>query len=464
MVALSPAATRNRAQNMRLARSVSLAAADVIGLTTAVATLSVVFPGLHLHMPVLALPALAWLPVGSVVHELHGGHDIHLAPSTVDEIPRILAWAVGSVVLNELLGHSMSVLAVLVLVVTSFVLTGLVRGAIAAAWRRFVGPERVVLIGSERVLARFRRKLQLERTANVEFVACIDPSETQGLLDPAELLNAASHVVFEMNCHRIVVASEDVTGGQLRAITDVGRLAQLKITILPATNGAIGSRARLRQFGELSMLEFHCRPMSSVAAGAKRVLDVVVGAALLCIALPVFAVIAIAIRLSDGGPVLFRQARGGRDGRPFTMLKFRTMVADAEARLSESVDLAALPAPMYKLQVDPRVTRVGRFLRRTSLDELPQLINVLRGEMSLVGPRPEDVRLVQQYDADALAVRCGMKPGITGPMQVHGRGDLTFSERLDLEREYMENYTLVNDLRILALTATTLMFGQRGAY
>lgn len=139
------------------------------------------------------------------------------------------------------------------------------------------------------------------------------------------------------------------------------------------------------------------------------------------------------------------------------MFKFRTMCADAEERLEDVIDLSALSEPMFKLEADPRVTRLGRLLRKTSLDELPQLINVIRGEMSLVGPRPEDYRLVRKYDQNALMIRCGMKPGITGPMQVHGRAELTFSERLDLEREYMENHSLGRDLGILLMTLPVIL-------
>jgi lipopolysaccharide/colanic/teichoic acid biosynthesis glycosyltransferase len=144
------------------------------------------------------------------------------------------------------------------------------------------------------------------------------------------------------------------------------------------------------------------------------------------------------------------------------MLKFRSMVLDAERRLPEVVELDRLEQPVYKVPGDPRVTRAGRLLRRTSLDELPQLVNVLVGEMSIVGPRPEDVRLVQRYD-DAAMIRLEARPGITGPMQVHGRGDLTFEERLSVEREYVENYSIGKDLRLLLRTASAVFTG-RGAY
>ena len=138
------------------------------------------------------------------------------------------------------------------------------------------------------------------------------------------------------------------------------------------------------------------------------------------------------------------------------------MCRDAEERISEVVSIDGLKEPMYKLRRDPRVTRVGRFLRRTSLDELPQLFNVLRGDMSLVGPRPEELWLVERY-GETERFRLEMRPGITGPMQVHGRGQLTFQERLAVEREYVENYSLKKDLWILLRTVGAI-FRADGAY
>jgi lipopolysaccharide/colanic/teichoic acid biosynthesis glycosyltransferase len=177
---------------------------------------------------------------------------------------------------------------------------------------------------------------------------------------------------------------------------------------------------------------------------------------------PLFGLVAIAIRLDSRGPALFAQTRAGRNGKPFRMWKFRTMVCDAEALLPELVPFEALSEPMFKLRNDPRVTRVGRLLRRTSLDELPQLANVLRGEMSLVGPRPEQVDLVERYRPEER-FRLAVKPGLTGPMQVYGRGELTFEERLAVEREYIENLSLGRDFRILALTVYAVVGGD-GAF
>ena len=138
------------------------------------------------------------------------------------------------------------------------------------------------------------------------------------------------------------------------------------------------------------------------------------------------------------------------------------MSADAQERLRGLVDLDALEEPVFKLRDDPRVTRLGRFLRRASIDELPQLLNVLRGEMSLVGPRPEQLGLVEKYRPE-YRFRLEVKPGLTGPMQVYGRADLSFEERLAVEREYVENVSILRDLQILAMTATAVL-RRRGAY
>ncbi|HEX2265865.1 MAG TPA: sugar transferase, partial [Solirubrobacterales bacterium] len=172
--------------------------------------------------------------------------------------------------------------------------------------------------------------------------------------------------------------------------------------------------------------------------------------------------IAIWILLDDGRPVLFRQRRAGKDGAPFTMVKFRTMVNDAEQRLPELVDIESLDQPAFKISNDPRVTRSGRWLRRTSIDELPQLFNVLRGDMSLVGPRPEEESVVALYD-ERQRMRLAIKPGITGPMQVYGRSDLTFEERLAMERDYLDNLSLLTDLALLMRTPRAMVRGD-GAY
>ncbi len=202
--------------------------------------------------------------------------------------------------------------------------------------------------------------------------------------------------------------------------------------------------------------------VSGVTRVCKRLIDVFVSLLSLVLLAPLFLVIALMVRLTSPGPVIFRQRRAGRDGRPFEMYKFRTMCWDAEARISELVEFETLPLPMFKLRPDPRVTRVGHWLRRWSLDELPQLFNVLRGDMSLVGPRPEQVELVARY-APEHRFRLAVKPGLTGPMQVYGRGELDFPDRLRVERDYIEHLSLRRDARLLALTVAAVIRGS-GAF
>ncbi len=194
----------------------------------------------------------------------------------------------------------------------------------------------------------------------------------------------------------------------------------------------------------------------------KRLIDLVGALFGLIVTSPLMLLIALAIKLDSAGPVLFVQTRAGQGGRPFRMYKFRSMVADAETRLDAVIAQSQLPPPVFKIPRDPRVTRVGRFLRRFSLDELPQFVNVLKGEMSLVGPRPEELRIVALY-SDWHRRRLAVKPGITGPMQTYGRGALSLDERVRLELTYIENYSLWKDFYFLLKTIPAVL-GGRGAF
>jgi lipopolysaccharide/colanic/teichoic acid biosynthesis glycosyltransferase len=190
----------------------------------------------------------------------------------------------------------------------------------------------------------------------------------------------------------------------------------------------------------------------------KRGMDIAGALLGLTFSLLVGPFVVLAIRLGSPGPVLFKQERVGQGGRPFTIYKFRSMKAGAEEDLPSLIDLDSLPEPAFKLANDPRVTPVGRFLRRWSLDELPQFWNVLKGDMSLIGPRPEESRVAARY-SDWHRRRLAVKPGLTGPMQVHGRGDLPLDERVKLELDYIENYSLWRDVKILLKTIPAVLRG-----
>jgi len=199
----------------------------------------------------------------------------------------------------------------------------------------------------------------------------------------------------------------------------------------------------------------------AAARVVKRLLDCVGALALLVVLAPVFLIVAIAVRADSGGPVFFAQWRAGRDMRPFRIWKFRSMRASAEAEREELVRRHAGTGPLFKLEDDPRVTRVGRVLRRWSIDELPQLWNVVRGDMSLVGPRPP---LPDEVRADGLRQprRLHMRPGLTGPWQVNGRSALSYREGVALDLAYVRNWSIARDLGILARTPWAVLT-RRGA-
>lgn len=195
---------------------------------------------------------------------------------------------------------------------------------------------------------------------------------------------------------------------------------------------------------------------------AKRALDIFGASLGMILSAPLMAVIALAITRDSQGPAIFVQWRAGLGGRPFRMYKFRTMVADAEQLRAGLAEERGLREPVLKFRNDPRVTEVGRFLRRWSLDELPQLVNVLRGEMSLVGPRPEELRVMRLY-TPWHRERLRVIPGITGPMQISGRANLPLDERVRIELRYIEQACLWEDLKILARTPRAVLSGD-GSY
>jgi exopolysaccharide biosynthesis polyprenyl glycosylphosphotransferase len=218
--------------------------------------------------------------------------------------------------------------------------------------------------------------------------------------------------------------------------------------------------ARIEDFDGMRVLSLVYGPDRAVALILKRAIDVAIAVAGLVALSPLLALIAVWVRVRDGGPVLFRQTRIGEHGRPFEVVKFRTMIPDAEARLGELQELNEIQGHAFKVTDDPRVTRTGGVLRALSLDELPQLWNVLRGEMSLVGPRPPLPREVAGYDVWHRR-RLSMKPGITGLWQVAARREAEFDRWVRMDLEYIDRWSLWLDLKIIARTIPAVI-GQQG--
>jgi exopolysaccharide biosynthesis polyprenyl glycosylphosphotransferase len=240
-----------------------------------------------------------------------------------------------------------------------------------------------------------------------------------------------------------------------RLCEDEGRIVRIPLdTGAPNLTGG-----NVEEFDTVSVLSLVRGPDHAVALTLKRALDLIGAATGLLILSPVLAGIAIWVRLVDGGPVLFHQERVGLNLRPFDVVKFRTMVVDAEARLDQLLDRNVLVGHAFKLDDDPRLTRTGRWLRRTSLDELPQLWNVIRGEMSLVGPRPPLPREVADYDIWHRR-RLSMKPGITGLWQVEARSDPEFDRWVALDLNYIDRWSLWLDLKIMLKTVPAMLAGR----
>jgi len=232
--------------------------------------------------------------------------------------------------------------------------------------------------------------------------------------------------------------------------------AHVAVHVVTSTNRVCGSRVRTTQIGTERLTTVEIQPEGRFRDSVKRAVDIGLGIPVTLFLVPVIGLISLLVLIGNGRPVFFRQVRVGRDGRPFTMLKFRTMVRDAEARLGELAGCNERRGPLFKLADDPRVTRLGKVLRATSLDELPQLFNVLSGDMALVGPRPALPAEVARF-SEELQSRHRVRPGLTGLWQVHERDSADFGayERLDLF--YVENWTLGMDLAILARTLPAVL-------
>jgi exopolysaccharide biosynthesis polyprenyl glycosylphosphotransferase len=257
-------------------------------------------------------------------------------------------------------------------------------------------------------------------------------------------------------------------GGALRSAGELRRIAwdleraDVQVVVAPSVTDVSGERVKVRPVGGLPLMHIDPPRVTDAARWGKRLFDVVGSASLILAFAPLMAFAAVRVKLHDGGPVLFNQTRTGRDGEHFGCLKFRTMVVDAEERLAELHAQAGHDSGLFKLKEDPRVTTPGRWLRRFSLDELPQLFNVLRGEMSLVGPRPPLPREVESYHSDVRR-RLRVRPGMTGLWQVSGRSDLPWAEAVRLDLYYVDNWSMMQDLSILGRTIGAV-FGSRGAY
>jgi exopolysaccharide biosynthesis polyprenyl glycosylphosphotransferase len=339
-----------------------------------------------------------------------------------------------------------------------------VRKVIHALRRRGHLRRRAVIVGADRTgraLAEEVERAPWEGIDLVGFVTVNGSEESYGdavILGPARRLR---EVTIEQRISDVLVAPSVAANGHLGEVVSALDGVPVNLSVSPGLEGFLTSRLIVQPLADRPLVSIERPELNTSARFLKRALDLVLGSMLCVLALPIVTACAVAIRLDSRGPVFFRQARVGLRGRHFRIWKLRTMQRGADELQVVLRERNEADGLLFKIRGDPRITRVGRFLRRFSLDEVPQLINVMAGQMSLVGPRPPLPEEVTLY-SDKLGRRLLVKPGMTGLWQVSGRSDLSFEEYVRYDLLYVQNWSVALDLYVLSKTIPAVLFG-RGA-
>ncbi len=439
-----------------------LAIAD---LAAAAGGLAVVAADTHAR---LDLVSVATIPLIVVIAKITGRYDhdeLVLRKSTLDEIPRLLSlagafallWSVVALLAGVKMHLGGAGVALLWGSTASFLM--MARSTARMVAQLSAPPERVLIVGSARARNQLAHSLASDPGARITVVGFLPlEDERRAPADWGErsrrkrslTFDDLSSVVREFDVNRVfLIPTSADNETMLDAVSRTTALG-VKVSIVPRLFEVVGSAVEFDTVGGVTVLGVRQSGLSRSSKAVKRGMDIVGASIGLLLLSPLFLLTAVAIKLDTYGPVFFRQRRVGRDGRVFSMIKFRSMIDGAEAQRAALESLNETDG-LFKLSADPRVTRVGRLLRRTSVDEIPQLINVLRGEMSLVGPRPlvlDEDRLVEGRHRERLA----LAPGMTGPWQVLGPTRPPLSEMVKTDYLYAANWSLWNDIKIVIRT------------
>jgi exopolysaccharide biosynthesis polyprenyl glycosylphosphotransferase len=456
-----------------------LAVCDLAGLACALAlTFAVVGPAdpapVEAPTPfVIALAALCgplWL-VLFTAYRLYDQDTGRLTTASFDELRDLfhvlLAGSLLFLLLEQVVMATsdwsfVSVMQVGVFVPSALVLLALARGAVRSwVFPRIMRPRRTLIVGSGPEAELVRRKLESHPEYGLEVVATVeDETDSPTRLEVPDEIAA---IIDWLEVDRVLLASSVANHEEMLDFVRAVRRPDVQVSIVPRYFEIFTSNAKLDELEGMPLVTLPQMRLGRSSRMLKRLVDISVSSVLLLLLSPILLALALAIRLESPGRAVYRQPRRGRNGATFRIAKFRTMHVGAEQRRADVLHLNQVDGPLFKVKSgDPRVTRVGGFLRRTSLDELPQLWNVLRGEMSLVGPRPFVV-----YEADQITGwgrrRLDMTPGITGLWQVLGRNDIPFDEMVKLDYIYVTNWSPWWDFKILCQTIPVVL-GRRGAY
>jgi exopolysaccharide biosynthesis polyprenyl glycosylphosphotransferase len=426
----------------------ALLVADVVTAAVTVGAAELLWPGNGAGRTALVLPLL--VPFVYTASGLYRRDELVLAKTALDEAPAVfrgatfsamLAYFIESLMVATPLGAQFLGLQVASLSVLTLVMRLVARKASG----HLTPPERCLVLGNRWAEDRLRDQLATVRAAKAEVV---------GRRPLDELTESGSPDVVA-GIDRVVIAADDAPPEQVHETIRMAKHLGVKVSLLPRMFEVVGSAVAFDYIGGLTLLGVRRFGLTRRARVVKRAFDITGSAATLIVLSPLLVAIALLIRLTSPGPALFRQTRVGRDGHPFEMLKFRSMVAGADGRKSELQCLNEADG-LFKITDDPRLTRVGRALRPMWLDELPQLINVLRGDMSLVGPRP----LVLDEDEKIVGwrrQRLYLTPGMTGPWQVLGAARVPLREMVTIDYLYVANWSLWNDIKILLRTVPCVL-------
>jgi exopolysaccharide biosynthesis polyprenyl glycosylphosphotransferase len=442
-----------------------IAALGVGALNTGAHTLS--------HPPLVLGGLFAWIAM-AWLYGYYTQDELRMAHSTADDVPGLVLLAAATTWAGQLADAALDVKEppiskLAVFFVALVILATAMRAIARTVVRRWLMPtEPTLVVGTGRIARRVVEKLAARPEYGIRVVGFVDDDPLTDHIGDAPYLGETDELerlVAEHGVHRVILAFS--RAGDSRGVDLVRRCNQVgvQVDVVPRLYEVLGSKTQVHELDGLPLVSLHAPRLPRSARMVKRVLDLVVAVIMLAVLSPVFALIALRIKLEAPGPVFFRQERIGNRGRRFRIYKFRSMYMDADARKSEMGHLNKHDESgptMFKIPEDPRITPFGRTLRKWSLDELPQLINVVRGEMSLVGPRP----LIIEEDRHIVGHgrrRLDLTPGLTGLWQVMGRSDIPFAEMVTLDYLYVTNWSLWGDLKLLARTLPAVTRG-RGAY
>ena len=434
----------------------SLAVADVVACYAAL-LVATTFVGSG--SPSLRLSAVLIAPLIIVASKAIGLYDRDehlLRKTTLDELPSILHFSVFyalAIWLSQvvMLTGSLTRAQVFTLALTSFVFMTCGRIVARCAAIRLSPEERCVVVGGPADADRAASRLAASPGVKAAVVARITfQSDIDGVSKPADT-EALVKVITDQDAERVIVATDGYDQDEILHIIRTLKALGVKVSVLPRLLEVVGSSSTFDEIDGITLLGVRQSGLSKSSSSLKRAMDLSVASVALLILSPVFLIIVIAIKIDSRGPVFFYQSRIGRGGRGFSIYKFRSMIADAEEAKDALQVQNQVEGGLFKIADDPRITRVGRVLRTTSLDELPQLLNVLAGHMSLVGPRPlvpDEDALIEGWERRRLDVR----PGMTGMWQIFGSSRIPLPEMVKIDYFYYANWSLWSDVKILLRT------------